>query len=145
VNERDSDRKVGQLLQLRPDPRPVAAEVASSSHLFVVLWEALADMLGAAAAATLLRRAAQRAATRLPELTELTITRQSLEYHYRVPASWKGSGPVPTDGIRELARELWKLLTDLTGGVVTGRLEQIPSLRGRGIIPPGPPRHGEQP
>jgi hypothetical protein len=134
VNERDSERGVGQVLHLRPDVRVAASEVTTSSALFTILWNALADILGTAAGATLLRRAAHRAVNRVPELAALGITRQRLEYRYELPAAWKGSGP--GEGLRELTRELWILLTDLTGNVVTGRLEQIPELRDNGLPPP---------
>jgi hypothetical protein len=38
-------------------------------------WDALAELLGTAATATLLKRAAWRAAARSPELAELAIQR----------------------------------------------------------------------
>ena len=111
------------------------AEV-SAGHLFTVLWEALADTLGTAAAATLLRRAAQRAAHRFPELAALSITRESLDYRYSLPSTWTDTAPDPPEPLCELARELWTLLVDLTGSVVVNRLAQIPALRDRGIVPP---------
>ena len=107
----------------------------STGDLFKVLWEALADILGTAAAATLLRRAAQRAAPRFPELAALSITRESLEYRYSVPSLWKEPADGPPQALCELARELWSLLVDLTGSVVVNRLAQIPELRDRGIVP----------
>ena len=107
----------------------------SAAHLFAVLWEALADILGTAAAATLLRRAAQRAAPRWPELAALTITRESLDYRYSVPSAWNDPAEDPPQALCELARELWALLVDLTGSVVVNRLAQVPELRDRGIVP----------
>ncbi|HET9298978.1 MAG TPA: hypothetical protein VFO11_03475 [Candidatus Polarisedimenticolaceae bacterium] len=103
--------------------------------LFTVLWDALADILGTAAAATLVRRAAQRAVPRWPELGALSITRESLEYRYRVPPAWKDPSPDPPLALCELARELWALLVELTGSVVVNRLAQIPVLRDQGIVP----------
>jgi hypothetical protein len=134
VNERDSERDAGQILRLRSGIRSAASEVASSSDLFAILWNALADMLGTAAAATLVRRAARRAAKRYPELADLGITRQSLDYHCEVPAIWKGPGAGPSEGLRELARELSLLLRDLTGNVVIDRLAQIPELRDKRVL-----------
>jgi hypothetical protein len=107
----------------------------SAGDLFTVLWEALADILGTAAAATLLRRAAKRAVSRWPELAALSITRESLEYRYDVPSGWKVPAMDPPQALCELARELWALLVDLTGSVVVNRLAQIPELRDRGIVP----------
>ncbi len=108
----------------------------SAGDLFTLLWEALADILGTAAAATLLRRAAQRAAPRWPELLALAITRESNEYRYTVPAAWRDPGLDPPSALHGLTRELWALLVDLTGPVVVDRLAQIPELRARGLIPP---------
>ena len=113
----------------------------SAGELFTVLWEALADVLGTAAAATLLRRSAQRGVPYWPELAGLSITRESLDYRYTVPAAWKDRAPAPPQALCELARELWTLLADLTGSVVVNRLAQIPELRDRGIVP----RQEEQP
>ena len=108
----------------------------SASDLFALLWHALADILGTAAAATLLRRAAQRAVTGWPELTALSITRGSLEYEYQVPESWNEPTLKPPQALCELVRELWVLLLELTGSVVVNRLSQVPELRDRGIAPP---------
>jgi len=107
----------------------------SASELFTILWEALADILGTAAAATLLRRAAQRAVSLWPELAALSITRENLGYRYTVPSAWKDPAPEQTEALCELARELWALLVDLTGSVVVNRLAQIPELRDQGIVP----------
>lgn len=107
----------------------------SASDLFTILWEALADILGTATSATLLRRAAQRAVPRFPELADLSIRRESLEFRYTVPLAWKAPAPDPPDALCELARELWTLLVDLTGSVVVNRLAQIPELRDQGIVP----------
>jgi hypothetical protein len=107
-----------------------------TGDLFGVLWRALADILGTAATATLLRRAARGAAPRWPELLDLAITRESFEYRYRVPASWNHATPNSSEALRDLVSELWSLLVDLTGSVVVSRLAQIPELVDRGVIPP---------
>jgi hypothetical protein len=106
----------------------------SAYALFALLWEGLADILGTAAAATLLRRAAQRAMPRWPELTALVITRANQEYRYTIPAAWKEPGADPPQALCELARELSALLADLTGSVVINRLAQTRELRDRGIV-----------
>ena len=107
-----------------------------AGDLFTILWEALADVLGTAAAATLLRRAAQRALPRWPELKDLSFTRDSLEYRYSVPAAWNDASPGPPQALCALVHELWGLLVDLTGSVVVDRLAQIPELRERHVVPP---------
>ena len=109
----------------------------SSAELFGLLWRALADVLGTAAAATLLRRAAQRAAHQCPELLALEITRATHEYQYKVPDAWNERAVAPAPALCELVRELWTFLIELTGSVVIGRLSQVPELRERGIVPPG--------
>lgn len=107
----------------------------SAAGIFSVLWRALADILGTAAAATLLRRAALRALPRYPELTALSIRRESLEYYYTLPPAWNDPSPNPPQALSELVRELWVFLVELTGCVVVDRLAQIPELRDRGIVP----------
>jgi hypothetical protein len=108
----------------------------SAANVFDILWRALADILGTAGAATLLRRAALRALPRWPELAALSIRRERLEYVYTVPSAWNDLARDPPQALRELARELWTILVELTGSVVVNRLEQIPGLRDRGIVPP---------
>ena len=119
----------------RPTASPAGAEL-SVAALFTLLWEALADVLGTAATATLLRRAARRASPRYPELTELAISREKLEYRYTLPPAWAGRADGTPLALRELVGELRPLLVELTGPVVVRRLERIPELRKRGIISP---------
>lgn len=101
----------------------------SAADLFALLWIGLADILGTAAAATLLRRAAQGALPQAPELATLRITRQNLDYRYTLPSSWAGPVSDPSGALKALARELRSLLVDLTGSVVIQRLAQLPELR----------------
>lgn len=108
---------------------------ASSADLFALIWSGLADILGTAAAATLLRRAAQCALPRAPELVLLRITRQGLEYRYTLPSSWTSPVSDSSGALSALARELWPLLVDLTGSVVVQRLAQLPELRVLGVTP----------
>ena len=130
---RDPHRR-GQVLPFRAEARVTDPGEPSPGDLFTSLWNALADMLGTAAAAALLRRAVQRALPRFPELGELAITRASLEYRYTLPAAWKASAP--PRALCELVGELWPLLVDLTGPVVVERLLRIPELVAAGIVPP---------
>ena len=114
---------------------PTGAEL-SAADLFTLLWEALADLLGTAATAALLRRAVRHASLRSPDLAELVIARAGLEYRYTLPSTWKHWAAGTPLALRILVLELWPLLVELTGPVVVGRLLQIPELRERGIVPP---------
>jgi hypothetical protein len=114
----------------------------TAAALFTLLWEGLADVLGTAATAVLVRRAARRAASRSPELAELAISRENLEYRFTLPRAWTeradaaaAAAAADAHALRELVGELRPLLVELTGPVVVGRLARIPELRERGIIP----------
>jgi len=112
----------------------------SAGAIFTVLWRELADILGTAAVASLVRRAAERAALRAPELAALSITREALEYRYVVPHAWNEPSPHAPQALRELCRELWALLVELTGTVVVNRLAKVPELRDQGIVPTTEPQ-----
>ena len=100
----------------------------SGAALFAILWEALADLLGTAATATLLRRAARRAAFRCPELSRLLIVRERLEYSYSVDPAWSERQATVPLALRELLAELRPLLVEMTGQIVVRHLQQIPEL-----------------
>ena len=111
----------------------VAAE-RSHAAIFALLWDSLADLLGSAATATLVRRAVTRAVGRCPELAELLVARNHLDYVYTVPSSWENGVRHSSPALHELVRELRPLLVDLTGTVVINHLERIPALREHGLI-----------
>jgi len=102
--------------------------------LFAILWDALADLLGTAATATLLKRAARRAAARTPELAELNVERQGLVYSYRCPSRWSAASAGTPPALRELMRELRPLLIEMTGQLVVQHLERILELREWGLV-----------
>jgi hypothetical protein len=137
----------GQILQF-PQGGPARTRVGagaspverSGSGLFATLWHALADILGTAAAATLLRRAAQQAATTFPELSALEIARTNLEYEYKVPSAWTQTAAEPPEALFLVMAELWTLLKELTGSVVVNHLAQVTELRDAGLVPPREPR-----
>ena len=115
-------------------PADEAGTQRSSAALFALVWDGLAEVLGAAAVAAIVRRAAQRAAAASPELSELVILRENLEYRYTLPQGWShesGSGPI---ALRVLVTEIGRLLLELTGTVVIHRLEQVPELAAAGLI-----------
>jgi hypothetical protein len=133
---RDGDMSSRRVRGSVPLSSAAAGAELSIAALFTLLWDALADVLGTAATATLLRRAARRAAPRCPELGELTIAREKLEYRYTLPSAWAAGAEGTPLALRELVAELRPLLVELTGPVVVRRLERIPELRKRGIISP---------
>lgn len=102
--------------------------------LFAIVWDTLADVLGTAAAAAIVRRATGRAAVEVPELVDLVVLREDLEYRYRVPRAWSQNADGALIALRELAAEIGRLLMELTGPVVICRLEQIPELRAAGLV-----------
>jgi hypothetical protein len=106
----------------------------AAAVLFALLWEGLADVLGTAATAALVRRAARGAMLRYPELVALVVVRENLEYRYTVPSAWNQPSSSAPAALRELASELRPLLIELTGSVVVRHLARIPELRARGIL-----------
>src|SRR5512142_2764622 len=85
-----------------------------ASSLFDLIWESMADVLGTAATATLLRRALKRAALRHAELSGIVIKRNDFDYDYRVPDAWRQAGGDAAGALRELARDLQPLLVEMT-------------------------------
>ncbi len=87
----------------------------TTAAVFDLLWESLADLLGTAATAVLLRRARKRAASRYLALHDLVITREGLDYTYSVPRAWQEQEEGSADAsLQELIVELRPLLIELT-------------------------------
>lgn len=106
----------------------------SAAELFALLWESLADVLGTAAAAIILRRAIQQAAFRSACAERVIVVRNGLEYEYRVPETWEQPGnDEAVDGLRVVAAALRVLLVELTGPVVVTRLGRLAPFRKWGI------------
>lgn len=109
-------------------------DATSAAELFDLLWESLADVLGTAATATLLRRAIKAAASRIPSPESVTVARKDLDYEYRLPETWKQPGNEEAlSALRIVAAELRVLLVELTGPVVVRRLGRLAPLREHGI------------
>jgi hypothetical protein len=109
----------------------------SWAALFALVWDALAEVLGTAAVAAIVRRAARRAAVECPELVDLVVRRENLEYRYTLPHHWSATAQAAERGqgaLPALVGEIGRLLLELTGTVVINRLEQIPELRARGLV-----------
>ena len=115
----------------------------SAAELFDLLWDSLADVLGTAATAIILRRAIQQAALRAASAERVVIVRNGLEYEYRVPEAWKESGNgAAIDALRGVAAALRVLLVELTGPVVVNVLGRLGPLRKWGIEFSDEVRHG---
>jgi len=109
-------------------------EATSAAELFDLLWESLADVLGTAATATLVRRALKRVASQTSGSEPVSVTRNGLEYEYRIPETWKQPGNEEAIGaFRAVAAELRVLLVELTGTVVVARLARLAAFRKSGI------------
>src|SRR5205807_796161 len=125
---------------LLPSDRPNETRGRSSwgaptpAELFAQLWEALADLLGTAATATLLRRAIQELGDGRPDLRDLLIRRDGLAYTFSVPASWHDEREQGVLALRDMARALQPILVQLTGDIVLRRLGRIDALRASGLF-----------
>jgi hypothetical protein len=109
-------------------------DATSAAGLFDLLWESLADVLGTAATATLLRRAIKQAASQTSWSEPVVVIRNGLDYGYCLPETWKQSGNEKAFGaFRVVAAELRVLLVELTGPVVVRRLGRLAPFREQGI------------
>ena len=101
---------------------------SSAAELFELLWETLVDVLGTAAAATLLRRAIKRT------MSQVAVVRKGPDYEYCLPETWWQPGNEEAlTALRVMVAELRVLLIELTGPVVVRRLARLASFRKLGI------------
>jgi len=111
-----------------------AEDPSSAAELFELLWESLADVLGTAAAATILSRAIKRTAAHGSSAEPVVVTRKGPDYEYRLPDTWRQPGNEEAmSALRGVAVELRILLIELTGPVVVRRLARLASFRKLGI------------
>lgn len=113
----------------------IGRDLSSPAKLFDLLWESLADILGTATTATLLRRAIKQSAFKT-SWTEppITVARNGLDYEYRLVETWKQpDNQAALDDLRVLARELRVILVELTGAVVVRRLARLAPFKKAGI------------
>ena len=110
-------------------------EPSSAAELFELLWESLADLLGTAAAATLVRRAIKRVAAHDPSVETVMVVRNGPDYEYTLPETWRqpAADEEALSALRKVAVELRMLLIELTGPVVVRRLARLASFRKLGI------------
>lgn len=93
---------------------------------FAAVWAAMADILGSAATAAIVRRAARRAARTHPVVAELAVGRKSFTPDYTIPSSWSApSSAAAAAEFQAFLDELTLLLRDLTGAVVLRRLARL--------------------
>lgn len=110
-----------------------------AARLFDIVWETMADVIGSAATATLVRRSARRAVERCRELDGLSITRDGFRYSYALPVAWREDGPQAVLAVRALVRELEPLLVELTGQVLLRRLAASTELQRCRVLSEEPP------
>ena len=109
-------------------------EIVSPAALFAIVWDAMAAILGTAAVAAIVRRAAGRAAAERPELIDVVVSREDFEYRYALPLPWLQKDESGVQALRVLILEIGRLLAELTGTVVIRSLEQIPELRAQRLL-----------
>jgi hypothetical protein len=102
--------------------------------LFGIAWDALADVLGTAAVAAIVRRAVGAAVAETPELADVVVSFGDLEYRYTLPHAWSQRAERGPQALRVLVGHIGRLLVELTGTAVIRRLEQIPELRASGLV-----------
>lgn len=100
----------------------------TASELFAIVWKTVAEVIGTAATATLMRRSAKRATAAGAPLDGLLFERRGFDYAYSVPTAWAAVGRDEIHALRVLVRELTTLLQQLTGPVLVRRLEANPEL-----------------
>src|SRR5437899_10472845 len=97
-----------------PDSEPSSEDDAGAAMrgaaLFKLIWDSVADVLGTTAAATLLRRAEQRAVPRSPELGEFAILRTAAGYTYTLPRDRYGNLLHTSDSHRHVVHDFRHLV-----------------------------------
>ena len=102
----------------------------TAAQVFSEVWTELVAMLGSAATATLVRRAAKRACKRADGLAALQVSREGWEYRYALPADWEKLPPRKVPAFAALLQhELVPLLREFTGEIVVRRLQDIAGLK----------------
>jgi hypothetical protein len=106
----------------------------TAAEVFNAVWTGLVEVLGTAATAALIRRAAQRVSTTAPDLPSVVVNRNTVTYEVEIPAIWRRpDDPRALHSLRALLAELGFLLRELTGLVVIRRLERLPPIRESGL------------
>jgi hypothetical protein len=111
-------------------------ETPTAAQLFVILWQTIAEVIGTAATATVLRRSARRAAARGADIAGLAFDRQEFEYTYVLPPSWNAVDDAAVDALKSVVDELVTVLHELTGVVLVRRLEMNAALTAAKLFEP---------
>lgn len=112
-----------------------AVAPCSAAHLFKLLWDAMADVLGTSGTAALLRRSAKHCAATNPVLEGLIISRTGYVYTYELPPVWnEPHRPAPHPSFGHLVHELLPLLSALTGAVVVRRIQSLAEFQRCGLV-----------
>ena len=112
----------------------------SAAALFAIVWERSPEVLGTAATAAIVRRAAGRAAVESPELVDLVIVRENLEYRYTAADAWSHTdrAATPERAGTNRASRAGRRDRAAAAGIDRNRrrrrLEQIPELRAGGLL-----------
>jgi hypothetical protein len=96
--------------------------LCTPERLFAIVWDTIADVIGTAATATLVRRSAKRMIERNQHLECVAVNRDGIDFQYTVPERWRSSRGEGLSALRALALELSPLLVQLTGPVLIRRL-----------------------
>lgn len=116
----------------------------SALELFEMIRDALTGVLGSAAAAALIRRAARRAladASHPTALEGLAVVLEGFDYRYEAPASWHQQGSeAALAALRYLVDEhLRPMVVELTGPVGARLLDPICELARHPAVASEPP------
>jgi hypothetical protein len=130
-------RQAARSPRVTPFPAPPPATACTAADAFAALWATLTEVIGPTATAALVQRSVKRAAADAADLGDLVIARDQFVYTYTLPESWKKTAAAATAALQHVIRQLWPLLSELTGPVVVQRLRQDPVLQRCGIIPDG--------
>jgi hypothetical protein len=103
---------------------PAVVPTDTAADLFALLWGALSDCLGTAATAIIMRRGRKALLSAWPQIGELSIEREGLEYSYRTPDGWNFRSDESLELLRALTMELGPILLELTGMVMIRRLSK---------------------
>lgn len=93
------------------------------------VWTSLAEVVGTAAAAVLLRRAVKRAAAVHPALHELAIEFGEFRYGLRPPESWHAPPDSATvEAVNGLIAALCEIVEPLSGDILIRRVDRVALL-----------------
>lgn len=103
--------------------------VAPPSEALRALWTAVAEVIGSAATAVLIRRAIKRAARQYPSLDDLTVELQEFLYQLRIPEHWDAPPDAETaEAIRALIAAFTEIARQLSGEILIRHISRLAVL-----------------